>query len=88
MRLQLNTTTLVYVLFCITVLSITFEREVYTVVENEGSVEVCFLTNTGHMDRTKVEIELISLVKGTGHSTPSKHFDLNLSANSWPVPWS
>ena len=53
-----------------TVLSITFEREVYTVVENEGSVEVCFLTNNGHKNRTEVMIEL--LVKGINHSIAGK----------------
>ena len=51
-------------------LSITFEREAYTVVENEGSVEVCFLTSNGHMDRTKVVVEL--LAKGVDHSIAGK----------------
>lgn len=51
-------------------LSITFEREAYTVVENEGSVEVCFLTSNGHMDRIKVVIEL--LAKGVDHSIAGK----------------
>ena len=37
-------------------------------VENEGSVEVCFLTNTGHTERVEVLIELISVTKGIGHS--------------------
>lgn len=50
-----------------TVLSITFERQVYTVVENEGSVEVCFFTSKGHMERTKVVVELSA--KRIDHST-------------------
>lgn len=57
-------------------LSVTFEREVYSVIENEGSLKVCFLTSTGHMDKTKVEIELIPLTKGADHSTPGKHIYL------------
>ena len=53
-----------------TVLSITFERQVYNVVENEGSVEVCFFTSNGHMERTKAVVEL--LAKRIDHSTAGK----------------
>lgn len=54
-----------------TVLSITFERQVYIVVENEGSVEVCFFTSSGHMDRTKVVVELLG--NGIDYSTAGKY---------------
>ena len=42
----------------------------YTVVENEGAVEVCFFTSNGHMERTKVVVEL--LAKRIDHSTAGK----------------
>ena len=43
--------------YLIVVLNVTFERNVYSVDEDEGTVEVCILTNIGHADPVEVVIE-------------------------------
>ena len=37
-------------------LAVSFEEESYTVIESDGYVEVCFLTNSGHTEPIEVEI--------------------------------
>ena len=43
--------------FILAELNVSFERDQYTVNENDGSVQVCFLTNIGHSEDVLVTVE-------------------------------
>ena len=36
--------------------NVSFEQESYTVRDGDGSVEICFTTNTGHTEAIEVEV--------------------------------
>ena len=47
---------MIYQFFILTELNVSFERDQYTVNEDDGSVQVCFLTNIGHTDNVSVTV--------------------------------